>query len=341
MIPKELGKPLTLPCQSSRIRFSPEGILFACGHDGSVLRWDVSGKEPKVLPTVKLHDGWTTDVLFHPAKPLAITTDSYGAMIAWDRTAEKPTAVWKQPKAHDGWLRRALIHDGGIVTIGRDGFVRVWNSVDGKPQREVSLGIDLFSIAVPPGGMSLAVGDLFGTIYEIDWATLKPIRKLEVKELHLLDRIQDVGGVRVLAFKPDGKSLFAAGSQPKSGGFVQGFPLVVELEWTTGKRLSQWKGAADNEGFIHDLLWIGPGVLAGVTSGQPGQGKLFVWKPGDAKPQFESAKLPNCHSLALHPNGKLLAHSGTNANSSGNGKVKGKDGDYPANTSPIQLWTLG
>ena len=87
-----------------------------------------------------------------------------------------------------------------------------------------------------------------------------------------------------------------------------------------------------------DLLWLDEGFLAGVTSGQPGQGRLFVWKPGDAKPLFESAKRPNCHSLARH--GNMLAHSATNANSSGNGKVKGKDGDYPANTSPIQLWEL-
>ena len=341
MIPKELGKPLTLPCQTSRIRFSPEGVLFACAHDGSVLRWDVSGMEPKALTPVKLHDGWTTDIAFHPGKPVAITADSYGELVAWDRTAEKPAAIWKQPKAHDGWLRRLVIHEGAIATIGRDGTVRLWNLDDGKPLREAALGIDLFSIAVAPGGKSLAVGDHFGTIHELVGATLKPMRKLEVKELHLLDRIQDVGGVRVLAFKPDGKSLFVAGSAPKSGGFVQGFPLVVELEWATGKRVSQWKGAADNEGFVHDLLWHDSGVLAGVTSGQPGQGKLFVWKPGDAKPSFESAKLPNCHSLARHPDGKRLAHSGTNANSSGNGKVKGKDGDYPANTSPIQLWTVG
>ena len=129
-----------------------------------------------------------------------------------------------------------------------------------------------------------------------------------------------------------------AGSVGKSGRFVQGFPLVVELERPSRKRLSQWKGATDNEGFIHDLIWLDEGFLAGVTSGQPGQGRLFVWKPGDAKPLFESAKLSNCHSLARH--GKMLAHSATNANSSGNGKVKGKDGDYPANTSPIQLWEL-
>ena len=338
MIPKELGKPLTLPCQSSCIRFGPEGVLFAAGHDGSVLRWDVTGKEPKPLPTVKLHNGWATALAFHPKKPLAISADSHGALIAWDRTADTPTPVWSQPKAHDGWLRATVVHDDRVVSLGRDGFVRGWNLDDGKPLRELSLGVDIFSLAVAPDGKSFVVGDLFGNIHVVEWDKWKVLSKYEVKELHLLDRIQDVGGVRALAFKPDGRSLFVAGSVPKSGGFVQGFPLMVELEWPSGKRLTQWKGAADNEGFIHDLLWLDEGFLAGVTSGQPGQGRLFVWKPGDAKPLFESTKLPNCHSLARH--GKLLAHSATNANSSGNGKVKGKDGDYPANSSPIQLWTM-
>ncbi len=338
MIPKELGKPLTVPCQLSRIRFGPEGVLFGAAHDGSVLRWEVSGKEPKPLPAVKLHNGWTTAVVFHPTEPLAISADSHGALLAWNRTAEKPTPVWSQPKAHDGWLRAMLVQDGRVVTIGRDGFVRAWNADDGKRQRELALGVDLFSLAVSPDGRSLVVGDLFGNLHNIDWATWKVSRKLDVKEQYLLDRIQDVGGVRALAFKPDSNSLFVAGSVPKTGGFVQAFPLVVELEWPSGKRLSQWKGAADNEGFIHELLWLDEGFLAGVTSGQPGQGRLFVWKPGDAKPHFESGKLPNCHSLTRH--GKMLAHSATNANSSGNGKVKGKDGDYPANTSPIQLWEL-
>ncbi len=340
MTPKEFGKSLTSPCQIGRIRFSPEGVLFAAAHDGTVLRWDVSGKEPKALPAVKLHTGWTTAVAFHPSKPLAVSADSHGALVAWDRKAESPAPEWTQPKAHDGWLRAAIVHNGSAVTVGRDGFVRSWNLGDGKPQRELSLGFDLLSLAGSPDGQSLVVGDLFGNIHVIDWAKWKGERKLDVKELHLLDRIQDVGGVRAFAFKSDGKSLFVAGCQPKSGGFVQGFPLMVELEWATGKRLSQWKGATDNEGFVHDLLWLDEGFLVGVTSGQPGNGRLFVWKPGDARPLFESAKLPNCHSVARHPAGRLLAHGATNANSSGNGKVKGAGGGYPANTSPIQLWEL-
>ena len=76
-----------------------------------------------------------------------------------------------------------------------------------------------------------------------------------------------------------------------------------------------------------------------VTSGQPGQGRVLFWRPGEAAPHFTAAK-PNCHSVALSPDGTRLAVSATNANSSGNGRVKGAGGDYPANTSPVQLWTV-
>jgi hypothetical protein len=81
------------------------------------------------------------------------------------------------------------------------------------------------------------------------------------------------------------------------------------------------------------------GHAVAVTSGQPGRGSVFFWKPGATKPFFTAAK-PNCHSLDLSPDGTRLAVSATNANSSGNGRVKGKGGEYPGNHSPIYLWSL-
>jgi hypothetical protein len=120
---------------------------------------------------------------------------------------------------------------------------------------------------------------------------------------------------------------------------VQATPHLYAFEWESGKQLSLWKGTTDAEGYIHDLRWNPAGFVMAVTSGQPGQGKLLFWKPGEAKPHFEASK-PNCHSLDLQPDGLRVAVSATNANSSGNGRVKSKDGYYPANTSPIHLWIL-
>ncbi|MBL8865670.1 MAG: hypothetical protein JNK93_08930, partial [Planctomycetia bacterium] len=195
-----------------------------------------------------------------------------------------------------------------------------------------------YSLVYSPEG-ALIVGDLFGRIRVLD-SHLKTLRELEQKEFHLLDRIQDVGGVRCLAFSPDGKTLYAAGCQPKTGGFVQAFPLLVALDFATGKTLWSWKGANDNEGIVHDLRVFADGRLAAVTSGQPGQGKFLLFEPPTATPAFVSTKMPNCHSVDIHPDGKQIATSATNANSSGNGRVKGKAGEYPENSSPIQYWDI-
>jgi WD40 repeat protein len=149
-----------------------------------------------------------------------------------------------------------------------------------------------------------------------------------------------VGGVKCLMPSGDGKTLFVAGAEPKTGGFVQCTPLLIAFDLASGKRLSQYKGATDAEGYVTDLAWHKDGFVIFTTSGQPGQGKFHIWKPGDAKTLFTGGKLPNCHSVAVHPDGDKIAVSATNANSSGNGRVKGKGGEYPQNSSPIQLWSL-
>jgi WD40 repeat protein len=243
--------------------------------------------------------------------------------------------------AHDGWVRMVAVPPDGatLATCGKDGFVRLWNAATGRQTAAVAVGADTLAVAFAPDGNTVLAGDLFGLVRELDASSGKVLRTFEAKELYRLDRIQDVGGVRCLLFDPDGKTLFVAGAEPKTGGFVQCVPLLIAYDRETGKRLSQWKGANDAEGYVTDLAWHPGGYVVGTCSGQPGQGKLFFWKPGEAAPFFVAPK-PNCHSVAVHPDGTRVAASMTNANSAGNGRVKGKDGDYPANVSPIQFWQV-
>ena len=335
--PKELGKPLAPTTQVTRVRFSPDGKqLAAACFDGKVRRWDVSGKDPSELPPLGEHNGWVTDLAVG-AKAL-VSGDSWGRLSAW----QDAKRLWSTEAAHDGWLRAiALSADGSqLVTCGKDGFVRVWNAADGKKSSEFETKTDLLSVCFAPDGTHVFAGDLFGTIHEFAVASGKKTRTREAKELHKLDRIQDVGGVKSLLTSEDGKTLFAAGAEPKTGGFVQCVPLIVAFDLASGKRLSQYKGANDNEGYVTDLAWHRDGLVIFTTSGQPGQGKFHIWKPGDEKTVFTGGTLPNCHSVAIHPDGDRIAVSATNANSSGNGRVKGAGGEYPANSSPSQLWSL-
>jgi WD40 repeat protein len=334
---KELGKPLSPPTQVTRVRFAPDGkTLAAACFDGKVRRWDVTGKEPTELPTLGEHNGWVTDIAFGAGT--LFSCDSWGRLSAW----QDANRLWSVEAAHDGWLRTLAVSPDGskVATCGKDGFVRAWNAAEGKRLSETDAKTDVLSLYFAADGKRVFAGDLFGKIRQIDLISSEQKVIIEVKEFHKLDRIQDVGGVKCLMLSGDAKTLFAGGAEPKTGGFVQAIPLLVAFDAASGKRLSQWKGATDAEGYVTDLAWHKDGFVIFTTSGQPGQGKFHIWKPGDEKTIFSGGKHPNCHSVALHPDGDKIAVSATNANSSGNGRVKGKGGEYPQNTSPIQMWTL-
>lgn len=335
--PAELGKPLNPPAQLFRIRFSPDGkILAAGGSDGRVHRWDVSTPTPTELPPFTGHNGWVCGLAF--AGEVLLTSDSWGRLTAWNADG-KPR--WSHEAAHEGWARMVATRGAAdpIATCGRDGFVRLWNPADGAKIGEIAVGADALSVVFAPDCKSVLAGDLFVITREFDVPSGKLVLTFEAKELHRVDRVQDVGGVRCLLFDGSGKTLFVAGGEPKTGGFVQSIPTLIGFDRTSGQRLASWKGANDNEGYITDLAWHSDGYVMGTTSGQPGQGKVFFWKPG-AEPPFFSVAKPNVHSIALSPNGQLMAAAMTNANSSGNGRPKGPGGEYPANFSPIQLWQM-
>lgn len=339
--PKEIGKPLDPTTQVTRVRFSLNGqALAAACFDGKVRLWGVTDKEPKAQKPLGGFNGWVTALTFGVQQLFA--ADSWGRLSAWRLGGPEPVAHWSVEGAHDGWVRDLAFSARltAVATCGKDGVARVWDSARGKKIHEFEIKTDLLSVCFGPEGKTVLAGDLFGVVHECDGATGKVIRTFEAKELHKLDRIQDVGGVKCLMLSPDGKTLFAGGAEPKTGGFVQCIPLLVAFDYATGKRLSQYKGANDNEGYVTDLAWHPDGFVIFTTSGQPGQGKFHIWKPGEAKALFSGGKLPNCHSVALHPDADKIAVGATNANSSGNGRVKGAGGDYPENTSPIQLWSL-
>jgi hypothetical protein len=98
------------------------------------------------------------------------------------------------------------------------------------------------------------------------------------------------------------------------------------------------QGGPPDEGFIHHLAWHQDGFVMAVTSGQPGHGKLFFQRLGDAQPFWTSTGVANCHALAVHPGGKRLVVAATNGNSNGNGRRLGKNKEYPGNWSPLFVW---
>ncbi|MBL8796473.1 MAG: hypothetical protein JNM56_21415, partial [Planctomycetia bacterium] len=272
------------------------------------------------------------------------SADSWGKLICWQEA--KP--VWTVEQAHDGWIRGLAVSADGkqLATGGMDRTVRVWSASDGKKLHELTgHAADVLAVAFHPDGQSVVSGDMFGVVKQWDIqqgraAGVSPLlREFDAKCLHRLDRLQDTGGARCLAFDADGKTLACAGTQPKNGGNVQGVPTILLFDWVSGKLAHTLKTGVDADGYVYDLHFHPAGFVMAVSSGNPGVGKFYFQQPGDAPPFFITPKMANCHSLAVHPDGTRLVVSATNGGSNGNGRGPNKD-NYPGNWSPLVVWEM-
>jgi len=90
---------------------------------------------------------------------------------------------------------------------------------------------------------------------------------------------------------------------------------------------------------VLDVAQHPDGYFILVTSGQPGNGKVMVLRPGEKEP-FSTTAIANCHSVTLHPDAKRFAVVSMNKSSAGNGRPKTADGTYPSNNSPVHLFEL-
>lgn len=329
--------------QISTARFSPDGTLLAtAGFEPPVRRWRLEGsKDFRPLPPIEGHQGWATALAFHPSQPWLFTADSWGQLRCQTFAEEKPVVLWRHETAHDGWIRQLAVSPDGrhIATCGRDRFLRIWNAESRELIAEHQSAEDLYALAFHPGGETVVFGDGRGRIEAWDLAARKSVRTFEAPAFYKLDRIQDIAGLRVLAFIDGGKTLVAAGTTPNSGATMQSVPTLLTFDFESGKLLRTFTHGKPEHGFIHDLAVHPDGYLIAVTSGTPGSGLLLLLRPGEAEPFHVETKLANCHALALHPDGKRFLVTATNRDSNGNGRVN-KNGEYPNNHSPLHWFEL-
>ncbi len=335
----------TFPCDRQLLsaRFSPCGGLLASGAmDRVVMRWRVAENDLIPLPPLTGGNGWVQSIAFHPTEQLLFVSDSWGRLACTPYEGEAPSVRWDHAAAHDGAVRRVAVSTDGrlLATCGSDQFVRIWNSADGTPVAEHQHTSDVFALAFTPDGAHIVYGDMFGKLFALDFGTGKIMVEFDAALFYKLAQLQDVAGLRTLTFLDEGRTLAAAGCQPEGGGFLEGAPLLLQFEFSSGKLLRETRPGGAKDGFIHDLAWHPRGFLMAATSGQPGSGMLFFLRPEEKEPFYTNTAMPNCHALALHPDHRRIVVTSTNRDSNGNGRLTANDGQYPANTSPLHLFEV-
>jgi WD40 repeat protein len=299
----------------------PDGadVVYLGGSDFKVYSADFSaGKfEPKELYA---HESYVTGVALAGQ---TLVSGSYDGQLTWFDT--KAGRIIRSHNAHTKWIRKVIAAPDGklVASVADDMICRVWNAETGKTVHElrghkektpndfVSM---LYAVCFSADGTLIATGDKVGHVVVWDVSTGKELGTCEAPVMYTWDKVQrnhSIGGIRSLAFSPDGKSL-AVGGMGKVGNIdhLEGKARVEVFDWKSGKQTAEFPGDKF-AGLVNRLAWA-PDASWLVGAGGAGEGFLCFYDVANKK-TLRQEKLPmHVHDFAITAAADQITSAGHN-----------------------------
>lgn len=299
-------------------RHEKTGQLYLGGSDFKVYATDSDKLD---LKPIGQHETYVTSVAL--ADETLISGGYDGRLSWWD--VEKPAAI-RSLDAHTKWIRQVVVSPDGqlVASVADDMVCKLHETATGKlvhelrghkertPTNFLSM---LYACTFSADGKLLATGDKVGHVVVWDVATGKPVTTLESPGMYTWDprqRIHSIGGIRTLAFTPDGKQL-AVGGVGKIGNIdhLDGPARIEVFDVASGKATHLFE-KTKFKGIINRVVF-GPGGEWLLGAGGAGNG-FFVFVDLKAnKVTKEEALKFHVHAVALSESGETLVAAGHNA----------------------------
>lgn len=252
-----------------------------------------------------------------------LVTGSYDQKLIWWKV-ESREAVRTVENAHARWIRQVqATPDGKIVASVADDMVcRLWDADSGQllhelrgheaqtPHHYPSM---LFTCAISRDGQYLATGDKVGHVVVWSISDGRQLATLETPSMYTWDprqRRHSIGGVRSLAFSPDGK-LLAVGGMDQVGNIdhPDATSRLEVFDWQAGKQTHELHSDKNTKGMIEQLHFHHEGKwLVGAGGGYKGFIQFFDLA-GNQILKEEAAPM-RVHGLALDETSETLYAAG-------------------------------
>lgn len=291
-------KPLSRPeIVFAAARKPGTGLIYFGGSDFKVHAIDWDQDKPRVKD-LGGHESYVTGLALTGSSLVSGGYD--GRLIWWDVDSGSRIRV---VDAHRKWIRRvAATPDGrAVATVADDMVCRIWDAGTGRLIHELRgheeqtphhFSSMLFACAISPDGRFIATGDKVGhvNVWAID--TGDRLAMLEAPVFYTWDPIQrrhSIGGIRALAFSPDGSRL-AIGGIGKIGNIdhLDSKPRIEVFDWRKAARVGEIQG--EGRGLVERLVFH-PGGDWLLGAGGYTDGFLLFCDPGGGK-ALAQAKAP-------------------------------------------------
>lgn len=310
---KDISRPEIVLCLA---RVPGSSRLFFSGSDLTIHEVDIAQAkaEPK---EVGMH-GCYVACLALAGK--AVVSGGYdGRLVWWDIEAHKEI---RAVAAHTKWIRKVAISPDGkmLASVGDDMVCRLWDAAGGKLLRELRGHLEqtphhfpsmLFVCTFSPDGRLLATADKVGHIVVWDTKDGKQVRTLEAPGMYTWDPVQrkhSIGGIRALAFSPDGKSLAAGGiSKINNIDHLDGKARIEIFDWHKSEKTHEY--VDDKKGIIEHLAFHPKGdwLLGG---GGANDGFFLFFDLNTKKAVRQEKAAMHVHDFVLDEKGETIYAAG-------------------------------
>ncbi|MBX9627691.1 MAG: hypothetical protein K2X82_28085 [Gemmataceae bacterium] len=243
-------------------------------------------------------------------------------LVWWDAEAGKEM---RRVDAHGKWIRKVVASPDGklVASVADDMACKLWDAASGKLVRDLrghkeqtphDFPSMLYAAAFSADGKRLATADKVGHVAVWEVESGKEVAAVEAPVMYTWDpvqRLHSIGGVRSVAFSPDGK-LLAAGGTGKIGNIdhLEGKARVEVFDWSAGKRVAEFQSDKFN-GLVNRLAFAPDGSWL-LGAGGANEGFLLFFDAA-AKKVLRQEKVPmHVHDFALSADAKSLVCVGHN-----------------------------
>jgi WD40 repeat protein len=281
--------------------------VFLGNAEFQVCELDIAAAKPEAKELYK-HESYVTGVAL--AGSTLVSGGYDGKLKWWD---VENNEFLRTTDAHSKWIRRVVASKDGsrIASVADDMVAKLWDAKTGSMIRELKghelrtphdFGSMLYAVAFSDNGKLLATGDKVGHVIVWDVETGKQLATLEAPVMYTWDksaRLHSIGGIRSLAFSPDGKQL-AIGGMGKVGNIdhLEGKTRVEVFDWKENKQIAEFNGDKFN-GLVNVLRWSPDGNWL-LAAGGAGDGHL-QFLDVKAKKLLKAEKAPmHIHDVAMN-----------------------------------------